>query len=123
MINNFISKSRFFLAFYYGGNMKKEELKRNDNPMNLMALDCLLNYGRNNLLNDDYYNHLIKQMENDYEKGKGNPFMEKDYAIEIIRTSRKMASLEHKDLYDFIQKDLIVIQEIQQENDSPDYDY
>ena len=103
--------------------MKKEELKRNDNPMNLMALDCLLNYGRNNLLNDDYYNHLIKQMENDYEKGKGNPFMEKDYAIEIIRTSRKMASLEHKDLYDFIQKDLIISHEIQQENDSPDYDY
>jgi len=103
--------------------MKKEDLKRNDNPMNLMALDCLLNYGGNNLLNDDYYNQLIKQMENEYERGKGNPFMEKDYAIEIIRTSRKMASLEHKDLYDFIQKDLIISHEIQQENDSPDYDY
>lgn len=103
--------------------MKKEDLKRNDNPMNLMALDCLLNYGRNNLLNDDYYNQLIKQMENEYKRGKGNPFMKKDYAIEIIRTSRKMASLEHKDLYDFIQKDLIISHEIQQENDSPDYDY
>lgn len=103
--------------------MKKEDLKRNDNPMNLMALACLLDYGRNNLLNDDYYNHLIKQMENDYDRGKGNPFMAKDYAIEIIKTSRKMASLEHKDLYDFIQKDIIISNEIQQENDSPDYDY
>lgn len=101
--------------------MEKEDLERN--AMNLMAFNCLIDYGRNNLLNEDYYNQLIKQMENDYEKGKGNPFMEKDYAIEIIKVSRKMAFLEHKDLYDFIQKGFIVSNEIQQENDSPDYDY
>jgi len=101
--------------------MEKEKLERN--AMNLMAFNCLIDYGRNNLLNDDYYNQLIKQMENDYEEGKGNPFMEKDYAIEIIKVSRRMASLEHKDLYDFIQKGFIVSNEIQQENDSPDYDY
>lgn len=101
----------------------KESLKANDNPMNLMALNCLLDYGRKNLLNDDYYNYLLRQMENDYDRGKGNPFLEKDYAIEIIKTSRKMASLEYKDLYDFIQKDLIITNEIQQTNDSPEYGY
>jgi len=101
----------------------KESLKSNDNPMNLMALNCLLDYGIKNLLNDDYYNFLLRQMENDYDRGKGNPFLEKDYAIEIIKTSRKMASLEYKDLYDFIQKDLIITNEIQQTNDLPEYGY
>lgn len=107
--------------------MEKEnlinKLKRNDNPMNLMALNYLLDYGRKNILNDDYYNYLIRQLENEYDRGKGNPFIQKDYAIEIIKTSRTMASIEDKDLYDFIQKDLIIINEVQQENNSPDYDY
>jgi len=48
----------------------KESLKSNDNPMNLMALNCLLDYGIKNLLNDDYYNFLLRQMENDYDRGK-----------------------------------------------------
>lgn len=99
----------------------RESLKRNDNPMNLMALQCLLDYGRKNLLNDDFYNEQIKNLEDEYANEKGNPFLSKDYAIEIIKTSRKMASMEHKDLYDFIQKDLIITNEIEQ--DSPDYDY
>ena len=101
--------------------MGKEKLEKN--AMNLMAFNCLIDYGKINLLNDDYYNKLIKKMENDYEQGKGNPFMEKDYAIEIIKVSRKMASLEYKDLYDFIQKGFIVSNELLQENDSTDYDY
>jgi len=109
------------LAFYYGGNMEKEKLERN--AMNLMGFNCLLDFGRKNLLNDDFYNQLIKQMEEDYKKGKGNPFMEKDYAIEVIRASRKIASLENKDIYDFIQKGFIITQEIEQDNNCPDYDY
>lgn len=99
----------------------RESLKRNDNPMNLMALQYLLNYGRNSLLNDDFYNEQIKKLEDDYTNEKGNQLLSKDYAIEIIKTSRKMASMEHKDLYDFIQKDIIITNEIEQ--NSPDYDY
>lgn len=101
----------------------RKDLRKNDNPMNVMALAYLLDYGRKNLLNDDYYNYLIRQMESNYDKGKGNPFFTKDYSIEIIKTSRKMALLESKDLYEFIQKDLIITQEIQEENDYPDDDY
>lgn len=123
-----ILKVKIILGFLLWRNtMEKEnlinKLKRNDNPMNLMALNYLLDYGRKNILNDDYYNYLIRQLENEYDRGKGNPFIQKDYAIEIIKTSRTMASIEDKDLYDFIQKDLIIINEVQQENNSPDYDY
>lgn len=101
----------------------KENLKKNDNHMNLMALQCLLDYGKMNILNDDFYNYIIARVRNKYDEGKKNALVTKDYAIEVIKTSRKMASLENKDLYEFIQKELIITQEIENENNYPNYDY
>lgn len=101
----------------------RKDLRKNDNPMNLMALQCLLDYGKMNILNDDFYNYLIARVKNKYDEGKKIPLVTKDYAIEVIKNSRKMASLDNKDLYEFIQKDLIITQEIQEENDYPDEDY
>lgn len=49
--------------------------------------------------------------------------MTKDFALGIIKASRKMAMLESKDLFDLIQSEIYVTQEIEQENTSPDYDY
>jgi len=101
----------------------RKDLRKNDNPMNLMALQCLLDYGKMNILNDDFYNYLIARVKNKYDEGKKIPLVTKDYAIEVIKNSRKMAYLDNKDLYEFIQKDLIITQEIQEENDYPDEDY
>lgn len=101
----------------------KQEIKANDIITNRFALENLLDFGRKNLLNDEFYNKHIKQTENEYNSGLGIPIMTKDLALKIIKTSRQMAMLESKDLFDLIQAEIYVTQEIEQENTSPDYDY
>ncbi len=105
----------------------KESLKLNDTTMNTLALEHLLQDGRVKLLDDKFYNQCLKKIEDDYNSGKGSFIMTKDYALEIIKSARKMALMESKDLYDFISREICVTQEVEQEvekeNDSPDYDY
>lgn len=119
--------------------MEKEEiikeLKRKDTITNRFALERLLDYGRNNLLNEQFYKTLIDTTEKHYNSGIGIPIMPKDYALGIIRASKQMAMLETKDLCDLIQAEIFITQKVEQEleygedeeyseeNTSPDYEY
>lgn len=49
--------------------------------------------------------------------------MTKDYAISIIKTSREMAAMDIKDLYDFIQYEICANEKINREVNSPEYEY
>lgn len=71
---------------------------------------------------DDFFNNKIKETENDYNAHRGSPIMTKDYAISIIKTSREMALMDAKDLYDYIQHELCSIEKINREVNSPDYE-
>ena len=61
------------------------------------------------MTNDEFFNNKIKETEDDYDAHRGSPIMTKDYAISIIKTSREMALMNSKDLYDFIQYELCSI--------------
>lgn len=98
-------------------------LRRNNPMQNNHALEFLLDVGRKNILDDDYYNQKIKEIENQHDNGKGNPFMTKDFEIEIIKISRTMASMPSRDLYDYIQNQMYKVDELTKENDNPEYDY
>ncbi len=104
-----------------------EDLKSNDHTMNILALEYLLQNGRVRLLDDNIFNEYLKKIEDDYNSGKGNFLMTKDYSLEVVKSARKMALMEAKDLYDFIGREICVTQEVEQEieeeNNSPDYDY
>lgn len=74
------------------------------------------------MTNDEFFNNKIKETEDDYDAHRGSPIMTKDYAISIIKTSREMALMSSKDLYDFIQHKLCSIEKIDREVNYPDYE-
>lgn len=102
----------------------KSVLGRNSHIQNVLALNYLFDIGRHNLLNDEFYNKQLKEIENRYNEGKGNPLMTKDFVIEALKISRQMAALESRDIYAFIQNEIEISEEQnkENENDSPDYD-
>ena len=79
----------------------KKILELNNPLQNSMALGVLIDYGRKNILNDDYYNNLI----NNTEKDK-NHFMTPDFQKEILKIARNMAELPVNDLYDYIKNEI-----------------
>ena len=99
----------------------KSILGRNNHLQNVMALNYLLDLGRSNLLNDEFYSKQLEEIENKYKENKGNPFMTKDFVIDALKISIQMATLNPKDIYAFIQNEIETSKE--QENDSIDYDY
>lgn len=101
----------------------RDILGKNDHFQNECALNYLLNFGRNNLLDDTFFNNKIKETEDDYNSQRGSLIMTKDYAISIIKTSREMASMDVRDLYDFIQSEICSVEKIDREFNSPEYDY
>lgn len=101
----------------------KSYLRKNDYFQNNMALENLLEFGRTNLKDDDFYNKQIREIEERHQEGKGTPFMTKDYEIEIIKISRRMASMPSKDLYNYIQNEMAKTEELTNDKDEPNYDY
>lgn len=105
--------------------MKKYEeiINKNDKLQNTLALYILLDHGRLNLLDNDYYEELVK----DIESGKiKNPFMTKEYEKQILDISVEMAKLEHNDIYDFIQNEIDLSNKSlakEGNENSPEYDY
>lgn len=104
--------------------MKEYEkiINKNDKLQNTLALYVLLDHGRLNLLNKDYYNSLAEDIENKKHK---NPFMTKEYEKQILDISVEMAKLEHNDIYDFIQTEIDLSDkalEKESADNSPDYD-
>lgn len=97
-------------------------INKNDKVQNILALYILLDHGRLNLLDSDYYNGL----SNDIESNNRSPFMTKEYQKQILDISVEMAKLEHDDIYDFIQNEIDLSNKaLDKENNenSPDYEY
>ena len=82
----------------------KKILGRNNDMQNNLALTYLLEYGRANILNDKFYNDLIKSTEEN-----PNSFMTLDFQKQIVKISRDMAEMSSNDLYDFIKNEVRVI--------------
>ena len=81
----------------------KKVLELNNSIQNNMALAMLINYGRKNILSDDYYNNLINNIEKNKDK---NNFITSDFQKEILKIARNMAELPINDLYDYIKKEV-----------------
>ena len=75
----------------------RNNLKKNDPVQNAMALVILLEKGKENILNDVYFEKILNSLEN-----KPNALMSVEYQKEILYIAKNMAQMENKDLYDFI---------------------
>lgn len=64
---------------------------------NKFALNTLLELGRKNILDNQYYEKML----NDIDKG-GSAFMTADYQREILEIAKDMAKLNDKDLCEYI---------------------
>ena len=76
-------------------------LGKNNPLQNLVALALLFEKGTENILNDKFYNAMLKNVEE-----KPNSFMTADFQKEYIKISRDMASMKSNDLYDFIKNEV-----------------
>ena len=75
----------------------KNNLKSNNPVQNAMALTILLEKGRENILNENYFKEMLKGIEN-----KPNALMSVEYQKEMLNIAKNMAQMENKDLYEFI---------------------
>lgn len=76
-------------------------LGKNNPLQNQLALALLFEKGTENILNDKFYNAMLKNVEE-----KPNSFMTADFQKEYIKISRDMASVKSNDLYDFIKNEV-----------------
>lgn len=76
-------------------------LGKNNPLQNQLALTLLFEKGRENILNDKFYNSMLKSVDE-----KPNPFMTADFQKEYIKISKDMASMKSNDLYDFIKNEV-----------------
>lgn len=79
----------------------KRILGKNNSLKNQLALTLLLEKGRENILNDKFYNAMLKSVEE-----KPNSFMTTDFQKEYIKISRDMANMPLNDLYEFIKDEI-----------------
>ena len=101
----------------------KSYLRKNDYFQNNLALEILLKFGRENLVNDEFYNKQIREIEERHQNSKDTSLMTKDYEIEILKISRRMASMPSKDLYSYIQNEMAKTEELTNDKEEPNYDY
>lgn len=73
-------------------------LRNNDKLMNDVAFSYLLEYGRQNILNDNFYNNEIKEIE----KGKKGFLMTPEFKKEVIEIARDMAKMKDNDLKKYV---------------------
>lgn len=77
----------------------------NNNPMqNVLGLTLLLEKGRENILNDKFYNSMLKNAEEN-----SNAFMTVEFQKEYIKIARDMAKMKSNDLYDFIKNEVSIV--------------
>ncbi len=105
----------------------KSILSKNDLTQNLLALNILLDYGRINLLDENYFVTKKEEIEETDGIAKGDFILSKDYKMRILEISRDMAQLKPNDLYQFIQNELNISNDKEHENledkETPNYDY
>lgn len=81
--------------------MKKyEEIIRKSDPVqNALALEYLLLNGRDNLLDDVYYQNLQDNIKDSDDKGR---MFTNGYALDSLKLARNMANLDTKELCEYI---------------------
>lgn len=81
--------------------MKKYEevIKRNDPFQNALALEYLLLNGRDNLLDDVYYQNLQDNIKDNDDK---RSIIRNGYALDSLSLAREMAKLDTKELCEYI---------------------
>lgn len=81
--------------------MKKYEeiLKRNNPVQNALALEYLLLNGRNNLLDNVYYQNLQDNIRSNDDK---NSIIANSFALDSLKIARDMAKLNTKELSQYI---------------------
>lgn len=79
----------------------KKILGKNNPLQNQLALTLLLKKGRENILNDKFYNAMLKSVEE-----KSSSFMTTDFQKEYIKISRDMANMSLNDLFEFIKDEI-----------------
>lgn len=105
--------------------MKEYEkiINKHDKLQYTLAIYVLLDHGRENLLDEEYYNELSDEIESGKTK---NPYMTKEYEKQILDISVEIAKLEHKDIFDLIQHEIELSDkalENETNENSPEYDY
>lgn len=78
-------------------NMKNYEkvIDKRNSIQNGFALNILLQHGRNNLLNDKYYENMIKG-------ANGTSLMTAEYQKEVCEIARNMAKLDDKSFCEYV---------------------
>lgn len=80
-------------------NMKNYEktIDKTNITQNVFGLNILLQTGKTNLLNDEFYNRMLDNADKNAE-----PLMTGDYLRGAIKIARKMAELNDKDFCEYI---------------------
>lgn len=81
----------------------KKILGNNNYIQNQLALALLLEKGKTNILNDNFYNEMLKSVEK-----KPSSFMSIDFQKEYIKIARDMAKMKTNDLYDYIKSEIVI---------------
>ena len=79
-------------------NEYERRLKMNNPIQNAMAFSYLLENGKKNILDDNFYNKELQRIE----KSNGNALMTPEFAKEVVKIARDMANMEEKDLRNHI---------------------
>ncbi len=81
--------------------MKKYEeiINKGDPVQNALALEYLLLNGRDNLLDDVYYQNLQDNIKENDDKGS---IFTNGYALESLKLARDMSKLDTKELCEYI---------------------
>ena len=80
-------------------NMKEYEkvIDKRNTIQNAFAINYLLQNGRNNLLDDEYFNEMLEKAENNK-----NSFATPEYQKEAMKIARRMAKLTDKQFCEYI---------------------
>lgn len=73
-------------------------LRNNEKLMNDVAFSYLLEYGRQNILDSNFYNNEIKEIEN----GKKGFLMTPEFKKEVLEIAKYMAEMKDKDLKNYV---------------------
>ena len=79
-------------------------LGKNNPLQNALALAILIDKGRENILNDKFYNAMLESVDK-----KATGLMTVDFQKEYIKISRDMAKMKSNDLYDFIKNEINIV--------------
>jgi len=79
--------------------MKYQEMFNNNYQQNYLALNLLLEKGREALLDNNFYNELMKYAEDNPSK-----FMTVEFQKGYIKIAREMAQMNSNDLFRFIKE-------------------